>query len=174
MTNVQTSPNGLQPIADRRASMGGFTLLELMLVITIAAILSGIGVPSFSRFIAEQRTIAAASDIQMALWRARSEAIRLRADVRLVPGDPEIGWESGWVAVDPTTSGHELVRRGPLVGVTLAGGPSQIVYRASGRLRGSAVSGIEIASKTNTAVDKRCVHIDLNGQPNMAKGGCSK
>jgi type IV fimbrial biogenesis protein FimT len=85
MTNVQTSPNGLQPIADRRASMGGFTLLELMLVITIAAILSGIGVPSFSRFIAEQRTIAAASDIQMALWRVRSEAIRLRADVRLVP-----------------------------------------------------------------------------------------
>lgn len=171
---VQASPNGLQPIAGRLTSMRGFTLLELMLVVTIAAILSGIGVPSFARFIAEQRTIAAASDIQMALWRVRSEAIRLRADIGLVPADPEAGWESGWVAVDPTTSGHELMRRGPLVGVTLAGGPSQILYRASGRLRGTAMSGIEIASKTNSAVEKRCVHIDLSGQPMMVKGGCSR
>lgn len=171
---VQARKNRLPPIVGRRAWMRGFTLLELMLVITIAAILSGIGVPSFSRFIAEQRTIAAASDIQMALWRVRSEAIRLRADIALVPSDAQAGWESGWVAMDPTTDGHELIRHGPLVGVTLAGGPTQILYRASGRLRGAAVSGIEIASKTNGSVEKRCVNIDLTGQPMMAKGGCPR
>ncbi|UHD16158.1 GspH/FimT family pseudopilin [Thiocapsa bogorovii] len=150
----------------------GFTLLELMIAVTILVILTGIGVPSFSNFVASQRTIAAAGDFQMALWRTRSEAIRLNRDVTLSPTDAEIGWESGWVANDPSDDDHALIHGDALDGVMISGGPDSIIYRASGRLRGSSIAGIEFASKTSRSADKRCIGVDLSGQPTLMRTGC--
>ena len=59
----------------------GFTLIELMVVISIMAVLLGIGVPSFKSFIAGQRVKTAAGDFSLALVFARSEAIKRNADV---------------------------------------------------------------------------------------------
>ncbi len=171
--NARKAQSVVLPIGRLDRPSRGFTLLELMLVITIAAILSGVGIPSFTRLIADQRIITAASEFQMALWRTRSEAIRLNRAVTLTPADDQLGWESGWIALDPTIANHELIHRDPLVGVTVSSRATSLVYRPSGRLRGTAQASFEIASKTSSTPEKRCVRIDLSGQPMMLKQGCS-
>jgi type IV fimbrial biogenesis protein FimT len=151
----------------------GFTLLELMLVISIVAIFAGLGVPSFSRLIANEHIRSAAGNLQSALWRARSEAIRLNRDVVLRPVVEAEGWGSGWVAVNPAFPDQELVRRGPLTGVVLSGGAPSVTYRASGRLRGLAAGAVfELSAKSDQGAKKRCVRIDPCGRPMMREEGC--
>jgi type IV fimbrial biogenesis protein FimT len=148
-------------------------VLELMLVITIVAILAGIGVPSFARFIADQRVHAAASDLQAALWQARSEAIRLNRDVVLAPLVADEGWESGWAAFSAALPDAELIRGDRLTAVTLSTRQANVTYRASGRLRGQAGSAaFEVASKSDAGAKKRCVRIEPSGQPTIRDGGC--
>jgi len=59
----------------------GFTLVELLVVLTIAAVLVAGGVPSLSWFIASSRTANAADTMVAAFERARSEALRRSAVV---------------------------------------------------------------------------------------------
>lgn len=54
----------------------GFTLVELMVTVAIAAILLGIGVPSFRALIENNRIAAASNDVVTALQYARSEAVK--------------------------------------------------------------------------------------------------
>jgi len=152
--------------------LGGFTLLELMMVIAIVAILLGIGIPSYSRFIAEQRVRTAAADLQNALWRTRSEAIKLNRDVTLSPANAADGWQSGWSADNPASPGSDLLTRGPLVGVLVTGGPAGITYRASGRLRAATQPALELESEVDSGAQRRCVRVDLSGLPMIQTGNC--
>ncbi|WP_213458723.1 GspH/FimT family pseudopilin [Thiocapsa sp.] len=161
---------GRAPHANSAGAACGFTLLELMMTIAIVAIFAGIGVPSFTRTIANHRVHAAGSDLQTALWRTRSEAIRLNRDVTLQPASSETGWEGGWVAL-PAGATETLLSGDALKGVTLSGGPASVVYRASGRAR-SGTATFEIASKQDRDAPKRCLRIDPSGQPMLSDGGC--
>lgn len=60
----------------------GFTLVELMVTVAVAAILIAIAVPSFSRMIASNRLSTAADEIVGAINTARQEAIKRNADVQ--------------------------------------------------------------------------------------------
>ncbi len=59
----------------------GFNLLELMVVLTIAGILLGIGIPSFAEFIRNSRMTSAANDVLSGMYAARTEAIKRRVPV---------------------------------------------------------------------------------------------
>lgn len=61
------------------ASNSGFTLLELMLVITVAAVIMGIAVPNLRQFIWNSRMTSAANDMMISITAARSEAIKSRS-----------------------------------------------------------------------------------------------
>lgn len=61
--------------------MRGFTLLELMMVVVIAGVLLGIGVPAMGNFIRNARMTGAANDMIASLHYARSEAIKRRLPV---------------------------------------------------------------------------------------------
>lgn len=61
---------------------GGFTLVELMVTVAVAAILITIAVPSFSNAIASNRLNSAANEIVGALNTARMEAIQRNAGVQ--------------------------------------------------------------------------------------------
>jgi len=56
----------------------GFTLLELMVVIVLAAILFGVGIPSFTNFIRNARMTSAANDLIAAVHMTRAEAVKRR------------------------------------------------------------------------------------------------
>jgi len=66
-----------------KTNSAGFTLLELMVALTVLALLLGIGVPSFRDFVRNSRMTAAANDIVTDFSIARSEAVKRRVPVTL-------------------------------------------------------------------------------------------
>ena len=94
----------------------GFTLVELLVVLTISAVLVAAGIPSFVWLMRTTRVSNAANNLSAAFERARSEAVRRGAIVSvcrtLDPNAPEAtlactnaagggyalgDWSSGWV-----------------------------------------------------------------------------
>ncbi|MDY7537341.1 GspH/FimT family pseudopilin [Undibacterium sp. RTI2.1] len=73
----------------------GFSLVELMVTISVAAILLAIGAPSFSSFINNQKLVSTASEFYAAINMTRSEAIKRGSRVDMVPNDGA-NWSSGW------------------------------------------------------------------------------
>ena len=90
----------------------GFTLMELIITVAIAAIVLSIGVPSFQGMMRNNRVIANTNDFLGSLNLARSEAIKRGAGLRVVlcPGTPAgcsgTAWGSGWIVfVDANNNG---------------------------------------------------------------------
>ena len=85
------------------AEQAGFTLIELMIVITILAIFVVVGVPNFQNLISDNRLSTQANSLVSSLQLARSEALKLRTPVtvcRSADGTSCAGsgaWESGWL-----------------------------------------------------------------------------
>lgn len=85
--------------------MAGFSLIELMVVVSIVAILTTLAAPSFVDMLRRNRLSAAASALQVSLSLARSEAVKRGADARVtVAANTAAGvWTNGWtVFVDGT------------------------------------------------------------------------
>ncbi len=81
----------------------GFTALELMTMLAIAAILLASGIPSFQQFMRKQQMKAALGGLHNDLLAARSEAVFRRFSVVACPGSPSAGcrgtndWTGGWI-----------------------------------------------------------------------------
>lgn len=71
MTPKQTFP----------ARPSGFTLIELMITLTVAAILLAVAVPSFTDIIRNNRLTAASNDLLRSTQLARSEAVKRQTPV---------------------------------------------------------------------------------------------
>jgi type IV fimbrial biogenesis protein FimT len=68
---------------DASRHIRGFTLIELMIGIGVAAVLLVIAVPSFQNLTLSNRLTTAANDIVGAIYTARMEAIKLNASTQL-------------------------------------------------------------------------------------------
>ncbi|MDY0057436.1 MAG: GspH/FimT family pseudopilin [Methyloversatilis sp.] len=66
-----------------RPAQHGFTLIELMIVVTLLAIISAIALPAFQGFIASNRLTSEANELLAGLNLARSEAVRTQRRVVL-------------------------------------------------------------------------------------------
>jgi type IV fimbrial biogenesis protein FimT len=73
----------------------GFTLVELMVVVTLVAVLSAIAVPSFRELLLNQRLAASTSEFVAALSTARAEALKRSQTATLTPKKAN-DWNSGW------------------------------------------------------------------------------
>jgi type IV fimbrial biogenesis protein FimT len=117
-----------------KASKKGFSLLELLIVITLAALVTAVGVPSFQNTVANQRRTTAVNELALTFNLARSEAIkRVRyvsicksADGETCGGDA-VEWEDGWIIfsnADNATpgsvdEGDEIIRAHPALNDSL-------------------------------------------------------
>jgi type IV fimbrial biogenesis protein FimT len=77
----------------RCGRVAGFTLIEMLTVLTIIGILVMTAAPSFSPLIASKRAEAAATDPYISLVTARSEATKRNADATLAQKTG--GWQLG-------------------------------------------------------------------------------
>lgn len=83
----------------------GFTLIELIVVISIASILASIAIPNFTQMIDSNRTTAATNEFVSALVLARSEALTRSVEVKICTsedlvscaGNGKINFANGWI-----------------------------------------------------------------------------
>ena len=81
----------------RQQLLRGFTLIELIVVLSIAAINSALAAPSFAEMIRNHRLTTQANDILSQLYYARSEAIRRGVQVSIrSTSNINSDWTSGW------------------------------------------------------------------------------
>ena len=83
----------------------GWTLLELLIATTIAAIVMLLAAPRFEQLRAKQRIDSAARDLMAAITLTRAEAIRRSERVDLMPVDGT-DWRSGWVIFIDANNNH--------------------------------------------------------------------
>ncbi|HEU0201401.1 MAG TPA: GspH/FimT family pseudopilin [Burkholderiaceae bacterium] len=161
-----------------RGAAHGFTLIEALVVMTIAGILAAVAMPSFSAFMADQRARGVATDFVTALIAARSEAIKRNGNVTITAATVggSANWGAGWViaAADGTQINRQDVPAGKLTGSTTPANTNAIVFNGSGRMTiaGTLAVGLSGAS-SDAGVTPRCVTIDLGGRPQLNKGACS-
>ena len=75
----------------------GFTLIEVAVTLSVAAVLFAVGVPSFAGFIRDIEISSATNDFFAAINLARTEAVQRGLRVDMVPADDGSDWTKGWV-----------------------------------------------------------------------------
>jgi type IV fimbrial biogenesis protein FimT len=97
-------------IACRRRPARGFTLMELIITILVAAILTAIAVPAFDSFVKNDRDSAQVNSLAYSMNYARSEAVKrdLATGVSVCPSANGLNcngtaWAGGWMVyyIDP-------------------------------------------------------------------------
>lgn len=93
----------MESVVSLSAQNAGFTLIELMIVITVLAVFVVVGVPNFQNLVSDNRLSTQTNLLVSSLQLARSEALKLRTPVsvcRSTDGATCAGtgaWESGWL-----------------------------------------------------------------------------
>lgn len=149
----------------RRAA--GFTLNELLVTLSVLAIVATAALPSFTQFIANQRVRNAASDLASAFTLMRSEAVKRNTSTTLAADGST--WSSGWVV----SAGTERLRGyGPYTGITIstAGGNTLWVGNDGRPGNGSQTFQVAMTDSTSNAV---CVQISGTGRVAAVAGACS-
>ena len=91
--------------ATPRSKARGFTLLELMVTLGVAAIVLSAGVPGFIGVVQNNRAASQANELVTALSLARSEAVRRSARVGVCQSADGLtcggaGWQQGWIVFE--------------------------------------------------------------------------
>ena len=101
----------MESVVSLSAQNAGFTLIELMIVITIVAIFVVVGVPNFQNMIKDNRLSTQANSLVSSMHLARSEALKLRTPVsicRTTDGTSCAGaggaWDTGWLVFADTAN----------------------------------------------------------------------
>lgn len=94
----------------------GVTLIELMVTISVLAVLTALAAPSFTPLIERWRVRGAVEDLQTTLYHARSEAIKRGGGVTITAIDDD--WSKGWTVED--ANDEEVQNTGERTGVSIS------------------------------------------------------
>jgi type IV fimbrial biogenesis protein FimT len=182
---VVESANGLNRHRAKQMP-GGFTLVELMGVVAVAAIVLTLGVPSFFTLIQNNRAVTQVNELVMALSLARSEAVRRGDPVALCPSQDQAtctdgtDWRVGWIvfidaaaadSADPVVG--EVLRVWPeMTGAAGFSGPKSIRYLAEGDVRAGAVFKHTKKGCPASKREARTVTVSPTGRVSVADEEC--
>jgi type IV fimbrial biogenesis protein FimT len=164
----------------------GFTLVELLVAMTIVAILMAMAIPSYNSFILSTTATQYASGMAESALLARAEAIRRNAAVTVcVSNDGATcgsgGWEQGWL-VSCMTNDHvtcDSSGTNTLViqyqgaaksgwKISEASGLAKLNFDPSGT--GATAASMTVCRATPTVGEQqRTVHISATGRPTIVK-----
>lgn len=172
------------------ASSRGFTLLELMVGITVLGILLGLGVPAFNEIIRNNRVAAQTNELITALSLARSEASKRGMPVSICASnstqngcadDDEDNWGNGWFVFSDRTGvageiddDDEVLQRWRAAsgGLQLATNDIGFVrFGPDGALLSNAVV-FNLQHEQCSGENLRQISIVATGRANLAKVSC--
>lgn len=151
------------------SGMAGFTLIELMVTIAVAAILLAVAVPSFRHLIISNRLTTAANEVVTALTVARSESIKRNANV---------GFNiDASVTIPPAGAGAvTTIRTAPVMPDNIVlGNPQALVATPSGWLQvaGAAAGYNGLVADINTTELNADNHICIYLSTGSAVSSCT-
>lgn len=178
------------PVPSVRQGQTGFTLIELIVTMAIAAILLTVGVPSFSTVIKNNRLVSQTNSLVTDLNIARSEAVKRATSVVLCnSSNPNAAaptcsgsgnnWSSGWlVFVDANTNStfdgtDTLIKVGQAIdgsaAVRATAGLNTFTYAADGTNASAAVADFAICDDRGEDFGRQ-VRISTTGRPRLITG----
>ena len=152
------------------SGQGGFTLIELMVVVAVVAILAIVAAPSMSALLNANRLSGAAEELTASLQLARSEAVRRNTRVT-VCGSANGNTCSGsaawtrWIVhgLDNTDGTDEVLRDNSSSGKVAVSGPAGgIVFRPSG-LAAAQTTVTACLPVSEPALNRRVVTVMISG-----------
>jgi type IV fimbrial biogenesis protein FimT len=147
----------------------GFTLIEVMIGLTIMALLMVMGLPSFTAWLQKGQIRTAAEAIQNGLSLARAEAVRRNAKVSFSMAGPDSSWTVAVVTAPvPPIQARTGVEgsSNAVVAVTAGALPVDIEFDGLGRTNLAANLLIEITNPTGGAcgtalTQMRCLNVQV-------------
>jgi type IV fimbrial biogenesis protein FimT len=149
---------------------GGFTMMEVLIVLVVVAILTAIATPNLGSMVRTQRVKTASFDIFSSLMLARSEAIKRNATVTMTPVSSD--WANGWAITDSQTPSNTLRQQPAFSSITITG-PTSVAYTSSGRVNAASAPQFSLSATDVATGNQRCIKIDLSGRPVALQGACS-
>lgn len=157
----------------------GFTIVELMVSLAVAAILIGFALPAFNDFVDQRRMASRINDLVLAINYARSEAARRGGQVSvqaLAPAaDNEFGAGYCVVEGDPGNCAGAVLRRfEPYDDATLNAVPNRttLTFNARGMLVNGGAGTFELCSTDNSVDPGRVVNLTFIGRPDVEELTC--
>jgi len=174
------------PSVGKAKISAGFTLIELIVVITILGILVGLAAPSLSEFVHSNQLITATNDLIADLNLARSEAIKQSAAAGVCKTSDGVScstavsdtWRGGWlVFADSDNSGGwsagDLVLRAHEALATSftipAAAGDSVVYNRFGAIASGSGTYSLCISKIH---QKRDINLSATGRLNLSSTSC--
>lgn len=166
-----------------RSTSQGFTLVELMVTIAVAAILAAIAFPSFQSTIRSNRMATSSNEILGAIALARTEAVRSTNRAQLCASANGAAcsgadWNAGiLVQVDNDGNGSfetavRYVQPGQRMNLTIASGASEFAFDNRGRLVAQQTMTLRPLDCPSGQQLVRTFTLTLAGQPRMEKVAC--
>ncbi|MCO6440674.1 MAG: GspH/FimT family pseudopilin [Nitrococcus mobilis] len=161
----------------------GFTLIELMLTLAVAAVLLAVAVPSYRGFVQGNRAAAQANTLLRALAYTRSEAVKRAAVITICRSSNQNGcgsaWADGWIVFTDVDqdgvldAGTDILLQagdGLSGGSTLTAGTGFVRYTAAG-------AALDTTQFTLTPADcqgdmRRLIQVTGSGQATVQKATC--
>lgn len=158
----------------------GFTLIELMVTLSIAAVLAGLAVPSMVGMVRQNRITTTANDLVSASMYARSEAVLRGTPIVICATDDANGaspacvntgsWSAGWIVfIDTngdgdTSLGETVLRVWPTLQGEISLTPDAKNSKGVSFSRTGAAEGISSSGKAAGASFKICAASSPDGR----------
>ena len=147
----------------------GFTLVELMVTIAIAAILLGIAIPSFQTVSRNNAVRTTANDLISTINIARQQSMSMRSEVEVQPALG--GWGDGWKLVFSDANAGEDAEFSPKRGVSINTTSSGLTFLPRGGLENGG--GVEFTvAHSETSITSRIFCVSFFGK--ISTGRCSR
>jgi len=167
----------------------GFTLLELMVMVAVAAILLSVGVPSFRAVIMDNRMVRDSNQFAASINLARSSAVRFQRNATICPSadfsaavptcTATTDWSNGWIVWvdkdrDGATDANEILSvQAPIDDTTVfaASAATRFSYDA----RGFGVSPADNLTMCDNRSGEmgRSIRVNNVGRTNISRQQCT-
>lgn len=151
----------------------GVSLVEVMVAITIMAILSSVALPAFDNMIMTNRLRSYANTFLASVHLARGEAVKRNAQVTMCVSSDGLscnagGWELGWIVMSGATVLSRQEAINPDYKMTEVAGLNSLNFRSTGI--GATQATVTVCRATPTVGnEERIVRVTVTGKASVTK-----